>query len=81
MYSKITQKKKNGNKNKDFLPINQYLIDTVDDIQTLPTQISKPIYERCGAGSIAYCAQEQRYYILSNGGIWSFYRKRKSHKN
>ena len=80
MYSKISQKRK-GNKERNMLPVNEYLIDTTEDIQTLPTQISKPIYERCGAGSIAYCAQEQRYYILSNGGTWSFYRKRKSHKN
>lgn len=70
MYSKITQKKKNGNKNKDFLPINQYLIDTVDDIQTLPTQISKPIYERCSAGSTAYCIEDQNYYILNNSNEW-----------
>ena len=80
MYTKIRQKRKN-NKERNILPINEYLVDTTEDIQTLPTQISKPIYERCGAGSIAYCAQEQRYYILSNGGTWSFYRKRKSHKN
>lgn len=71
MYCELPRKK--VFKNQNGLLINQYLIDTIQDISTLPTQISKPAYDRCAAGSTAYCIENQNYYILNNNNEWLVY--------
>ena len=73
MYCELPRKK--VFKNQNGLLINQYLIDTIQDISTLPTQISKPTYDRCAAGSTAYCIENQNYYILNNNNEWLVYDK------
>ncbi len=42
--------------------INEYVIDTVADLETLPTD--------CGTGSIAFCIATSDVYMKNSSGEW-----------
>ena len=50
------------NNDKTHYGLNQYIIDTEDDLETIPTN-AKP-------GSTAFCIEDSSYYMLNTQRQW-----------
>lgn len=54
--------------------LSEYLCDTIDDINKLPTNQNKnDPHDFCNIGSTAYVIENQKNYILTSNGSWQPY--------